>query len=58
LRPPVSLGVQYEAARLGGKALVLGTESTDTKFIITGTAMIKFDRRSLTGEVIAYDRSE
>lgn len=43
------------AAQLGGEALVLGPESTDSQFIITGTAMIKSDRKKLTGEVIVYD---
>ena len=47
-----------EAAKLGGDALVLGPESTDSEFIFTGTAMIKSERRNLTGEVIVYDRSE
>jgi lipopolysaccharide export system protein LptA len=47
-----------EAAKLGGEALIFGPESTDSEFIFTGTAMIKSDRRNLTGEVIVYDRSE
>lgn len=41
-----------EAARLGGVALILGPSSTDSEFIFTGTAMIKSDRRRMTGEVI------
>ena len=45
-----------EAAKLGGEALVLGPESTDSEFIFTGTAMIKSDRKSLTGEVVVFDR--
>ena len=45
-----------EAAKLGGEALILGPESTDPEFIFTGTAMIKSDKRSLTGEVIVYDQ--
>jgi hypothetical protein len=44
-----------EAAKLGGDALILGPKSTDAEFILTGTAMIKSDRRRLTGEVIVYD---
>jgi lipopolysaccharide export system protein LptA len=44
-----------EAAKLGGEALVLGPESTNSEFIFTGTAMIKSDKRNLTGEVIVYD---
>ena len=41
-----------EAAKLGGEALILGPESTDSEFIFTGTAMIQSDKRSLIGEVI------
>ncbi len=47
-----------EAAKLGGEALIFGPESTDSEFIFTGTAMIKSDRRNLTGEVIVYDQGE
>ncbi len=47
-----------EAAQLGGEALIVGPESTDTQFIFTGIAMIKSDRKSLTGEVIVYDQGE
>ena len=47
-----------EAAKLGGDALILGPESTDSEFIFTGTAMIKSDRRNLTGEVIVYDQGD
>jgi hypothetical protein len=47
-----------EAAKLGGEALVFGPESTDSEFIFTGTAMIKSERRQLTGEVIVYDQGE
>jgi len=46
-----------QAAELGGEALILGPESTDSEFIFTGTAMIKSDRKNLTGEVIVYDRA-
>ncbi len=46
-----------EAAKLGGEALILGPEATDSDFILTGTAMIQSDRRGLTGEVIVYGRS-
>jgi len=46
-----------QAAQLGGEALILGPESTDSEFIFTGTAMIKSDTRNLTGEVIVYDRA-
>ena len=47
-----------EAAKLGGEALILGPESTDSEFIFTGTAMIKSDTRNLSGEVIVYDQGE
>ena len=47
-----------EAAKLGGEALILGPESTDSEFIFTGIAMIKSDKRTLTGEVIVYDQGE
>jgi lipopolysaccharide export system protein LptA len=47
-----------EAAKLGGEALILGPESTDSEFIFTGTAMIQSDKRSLTGEVIVYEQGE
>ena len=43
-----------EAAKLGGEALILGPEATDTDFILTGTAMIQSDKRGLRGEVIVY----
>jgi hypothetical protein len=46
-----------EAAKLGGEALIVGPESTDTKFIFTGIVMIRSDTRNLTGEVIVYDPS-
>jgi hypothetical protein len=36
-----------EAARLGGEALILGPESTDSHFIFTGIAMIQSDERTL-----------
>lgn len=45
-----------EAAKLGGEALILGAESTRSEFILTGTAMIKSDRRHLTGRVIVYQQ--
>jgi hypothetical protein len=45
-----------EAAKLGGEALILGQETTDEQFILTGTAMIRSDTRKLVGEVIVYDR--
>lgn len=47
-----------EAGRLGGEALVLGTQSTDSEFIFTGTAMIKSETRRMTGVVIVYNRGD
>ena len=46
-----------EAAKLGGDAVILGPGSTDSEFILTGTAMIESDTRTLTGRVIVFDRS-
>jgi hypothetical protein len=45
-----------EAAKLGGEALILGPESTDSEFIFAGTAMIKSDKKELSAEVIVYER--
>lgn len=45
-----------EAAKLGGEALILGPEATDSEFIFTGTTMVQSDTRKLTGEVIVYGR--
>jgi hypothetical protein len=46
-----------ETAKLGGDAVILGPEATDTEFIfiLSGTHMIKSDRRRMTGKVIVYD---
>jgi hypothetical protein len=44
-----------EAARLGGEALILGRESTDSEFVFTGLGMIQSDRKRMTGVVIAFD---
>jgi hypothetical protein len=46
-----------EAAKLGGDALILGPEATDSEFIFTGTAMVQSDTRRLSAEVIVYERS-
>ena len=48
--------IAAEAAKLGGEAVILGQESTDTAFIFTGIAMIQSDTRKLSGEVIVYER--
>jgi len=45
-----------EAAKLGGEALIVGSGSTETEFIFTGTAMVKSDTKHLTGEVIVFGR--
>ncbi len=45
-----------EAAKLGGEAVILGSESTDSEFIFTGIAMIQSDTRKLTGKVIVYEQ--
>lgn len=47
--------LQAEAAKLGGDAVIVRSESTDTEFILTGTAMIKSDTRRAVGEVIVFD---
>jgi hypothetical protein len=44
-----------EAAELGGDAVVLGPESTESDFIILVTGMIKSDRKKLAGDVIVFD---
>jgi hypothetical protein len=45
-----------EAAKLGGDAVILGQESTDSNFILTGTAMIESDTKKVSGEVIVFTR--
>ena len=47
--------LQAEAAKLGGDAVIVRSESTDTEFILTGTARIKSDIRRAVGEVIVFD---
>ncbi len=44
------------AAEIGGDALVFGPESTAETFIITPFALVKSDRRRLSGEVIVFDQ--
>jgi hypothetical protein len=41
-----------EAGKLGGDAVILGPKSTESEFILTGTAMIKSERKRMTAEVI------
>ncbi|MEJ2207270.1 MAG: hypothetical protein P8170_24605 [Gemmatimonadota bacterium] len=47
--------MRAEAARLGGEAVILFPEETDESFILTGTAMIRSEERSVRCEVIVYD---
>lgn len=49
------LALCAEAAALGGDAVILGQEDTDERFILTGTAMIRSVRRTLTGTVVVFD---
>ena len=44
-----------EAAELGGDAVIVGPELTDTDFIFTGLTMIRSDTRMLSGQVIVYE---
>ena len=48
--------LRTEAAALGGDAVILGEERTDERIILTGTAMIKSDRKKLRGEVVVFWR--
>jgi len=48
--------ISAEAAKLGGEAVILGSESTDSEFIFTGITMIQSDTKKLSGEVIVYER--
>lgn len=43
-----------KAAELGGEALILGPESTDSDFLLLGTAMIRSSRKKLSGQVIVF----
>jgi hypothetical protein len=49
------MALRTEAAALGGDAVILGQEHTDERFILTGTAMIKSERKKLTGTVVVFD---
>lgn len=44
-----------EAAQLGGHALILGPEAKKSNMIITGPALIFWDQKRLSGEVIVFD---
>lgn len=43
------------AAELGGDALILDPGVTEESFLLTGTAMIRSEKRRLRCQVIAYD---
>lgn len=45
-----------EAAKLGGDAVILGTEDTESTFMLTATGQIHSDQKKLRGEVIVYRR--
>ena len=45
-----------EAARIGGDALILGRETTESTLIMTPTGFINSDTRRLAAEVIVFDR--
>jgi len=47
-----------EAAKLGGDAVILVSESTDSEFVFTGVAMIESDQRKLIAEVIVFELGE
>jgi hypothetical protein len=49
------VALRAEAAALGGDAVILGQQHTDESFILTGTAMIKSERKKLTGTVVVFD---
>jgi len=44
-----------EAARLGGDAVILGREGKETHMIIVSPALIFWDEKRLTGEVIVFE---
>jgi hypothetical protein len=44
-----------EAAELGGHALILGPESTESQPIILATGMIMSERRTLEADVIVFN---
>ena len=43
-----------EAAKLGGDAVILGTEDRESTFLITATGQIHSDQKKLRGDVIVY----
>ena len=43
-----------QAAELGGEAVIIGTESKETRFIILTTGMFPSEKKKLAGEVIVF----
>jgi len=43
-----------QASRLGGEAVIIGPETTETAFIILPTGMIPSEKKKLTAEVIVF----
>lgn len=46
--------LRAEAAKLGGDAVILGDETSDGTLLITATAQIHSEQKSLSGKVIVY----
>lgn len=45
-----------EAAKLGGDAIILGTEGKESTMLITATGQIHSDEKELTAKVIVFSR--
>ena len=43
-----------EAAKLGGDAVIMGPEATEERFILTGSAMVRSEERTMRCQVIVY----
>jgi hypothetical protein len=48
--------VVSEAAKLGGEAVILVSETTDSEFVFSGNAMIESEIRGLIGQVIVFEQ--
>ena len=46
-----------EAAALGGDAVILGPEFTESNFLLIGTAMIQSDTKKQMAEVIVFEKA-
>jgi len=46
--------LREQAAQLGGDAVIIGPETSETNFIILPTAMIPSETKKLTAEVIVF----